>query len=478
MKKLTKILAPVLILCLLLTVAGCSSKGAIQSSDFIVQGDLAKDIKPKGSMSGKEGDSFELDFGTATTFNTIVLKEKDSNITEFSIQILNPQTGSFETIYTQDEIGAYRYCAFDKVTTSKMRVMISGATAKFKITDVEVYNINHLIDENEEAFRVTSYIVADTIYDKANLDASSFNTITDIILFGVNVFDEKGQINYQDKEINGEVIPGKQVFDTALANLRETIGDRNVNIYVNFLGPNAQTDSKNWEEQMHDKGDLHTKAFKSGGLAKYIGQFVKDHQLDGVFFDYEFPLKSSHAKAYSKFLVEMKQELGDKTLGAALANWNLNLTSKAYESLDLIEVMAYDMFDDRGNHAGFNNTINSLSNFKKKGIDFAKLDFGIPFYGRPKDGEAYWYDFKSESSALGKFKNYSMATTDKNGNDIIHSDTGRYYNSPQLVFDKTAFAMNYGVGGVMVWHYACDLPYSDDNSLFRSIGNAVDSRSK
>lgn len=477
MKKFIKMIAPILVLCLLFTVAGCGSKGTLNSSQFITQENLAKGIK-LGNMSGKEGDAFDINFGVATTFNTVVLKENGSNITEFSIQIINPETASYETIYTQDEMGAYRYCAFDKVTTTGLRIQVSGATEKFKITDAEVYNINHLIDENESDFRVTSYIVADTIYDKANLDADSFNTITDVILFGVNVFDEAGQISYQDKEIGGETIPGKQVFDTALANLREVIGERKVSIYVNFLGPDAQTDSSDWDEQMKDKGQRHTKAFKNGGLAKYIGQFVKDHQLDGVFFDYEYPLKSAHAKAYSKFLVEMKQELGDKVLGAALADWNLNLTSKAYDSLDVIEVMAYDLFDSRGNHSGFNNSINTLANFKKKGIDFSKLDFGIPFYGRPKDSGAYWYNFYSESTALGKFKNYSSAATDKNGEALPYADVGRYYNSPQLVFDKTAFAMNYGVGGVMVWHYSCDLAYSEDNSLFRSIGSAVESRSK
>lgn len=478
MKKLTKILAPVLVICLLLVVAGCGSKQAIQSSGFITQTDLAKGIKPSGSLSGKEGDSFDLNFGAPVTFNTVVLQENGFNVTEFSIQILNAETGSYETIYTQDEMGAYRYCAFDKVTSSSLRVLVSGATEKYKIKAPEVYNINHLQDENESDFRVTSYIVADRIYDKKNLYPESFDTITDVILFGVNVFDENGQISFEDKEINGEKLTGKQVFDTALANLKEVIGDRKVNIYVNFLGPNAQTDSKDWDEQMADKGDRHAKAFKSGGLAKYIGQFVKDHQLDGVFFDYEYPLKSSHAKAYSKFLVEMKKELGDKKLGAALSDWNLNLTSKAFDSLDLIELMTYDLPDARGNHSGFNSSINAIGALEKKGIDLKKVDFGIPFYGRPKDMGTYWYDYAAESSTLGKFKNYSNAKTDKNGNAIVYSDVGRYYNGPQLVFDKTAFSMNYGLGGVMAWHYSTDLPYSDDNSLFRTMGNVVNSRSK
>ena len=45
----------------------------------------------------------------------------------------------------------------------------------------------------------------------------------------------------------------------------------------------------------------------------------------------------------------------------------------------------------------------------------------------------------------------------------------QYVNSYQMVSDKTAFAIDAGLGGIMVWHYSCDLPYDNQYSLFRAI---------
>ena len=41
-----------------------------------------------------------------------------------------------------------------------------------------------------------------------------------------------------------------------------------------------------------------------------------------------------------------------------------------------------------------------------------------------------------------------------------------------MVYEKTAWAIGQGLGGVMVWHYTCDVPADDEYSLFRSIAEA------
>ena len=50
------------------------------------------------------------------------------------------------------------------------------------------------------------------------------------------------------------------------------------------------------------------------------------------------------------------------------------------------------------------------------------------------------------------------------------------FNSVQMIKDKTAFANDYGLGGVMVWHYTCDVPYEDDLSLFKAIQTSLNTR--
>ena len=45
-----------------------------------------------------------------------------------------------------------------------------------------------------------------------------------------------------------------------------------------------------------------------------------------------------------------------------------------------------------------------------------------------------------------------------------------------MIYDKTAYAMDAGMGGIMMWHYNCDLPYTDDLSLLRAVNTAVEAR--
>ena len=51
------------------------------------------------------------------------------------------------------------------------------------------------------------------------------------------------------------------MMKTALKNLKSVIGDRNVNIYVNILGPDADEGISDWKSQMENKAQKHTKAF-------------------------------------------------------------------------------------------------------------------------------------------------------------------------------------------------------------------------
>ena len=46
------------------------------------------------------------------------------------------------------------------------------------------------------------------------------------------------------------------------------------------------------------------------------------------------------------------------------------------------------------------------------------------------------------------------------------------FNTPRVVYDKTAWAIDNGFGGVMVWNYACDVPADNEASLFRAIARA------
>ncbi|MCR5041163.1 MAG: glycoside hydrolase family 18 protein [Clostridia bacterium] len=46
------------------------------------------------------------------------------------------------------------------------------------------------------------------------------------------------------------------------------------------------------------------------------------------------------------------------------------------------------------------------------------------------------------------------------------------FNTPDLIYAKTRWAIKNGLGGVMVRHYACDVPADNEASLFNAISRA------
>lgn len=298
-----------------------------------------------------------------------------------------------------------------------------------------------------EDFRVTAYIVANRIDE--GFDASNLDRVTDIILIGNATFDEQGNIT-----LTGS-------FENELNTLREAMKDQN--LYLNILGPSSQIDSDDWNDQMHDLADRHTKAFESGILEDSIKTVLKKYGFDGVVFDYEFPLRSKDWKAFDKFIISLDGVLGDEyKIGMSMVGWNLKQSEKAKEATDFFEVMSYDLWDDNGNHATVDIAKDDIELFEKKGYDKAKLDLGVPFYARPTTKEAYWYDYKSYYDKLdenGLFKDDETGLTFS-------------FNTYDVIKEKTEYALSSGIGGMMVWHYSCDVPADNAKSLFGAMDEA------
>lgn len=300
-------------------------------------------------------------------------------------------------------------------------------------------------------FRVTAYIIGDRILGK-DLDSSHLSQVTDLILFSVAGFNEKG-----DLEITENLEP-------ALENIRSNAKSLNpdLRIYINLLGPSSQTDSDDWNDQMNDLSERYTNAFKTGKLEGNILDLLKKYSLDGVFFDYEFPLKSKYWRAYDEFLISLDSVLGDDyKIGVALADWNAKQSKKAIAVTDFVEVMAYDLWDDDGNHATMDIATKAMQAMIKKGYKKSQLDLGVPFYARPTTKDGYWYDYSSYADKIDK-----NGLFDDNETGLTFS-----FNTYSLIAQKTQWAIDNGFGGIMVWHYSCDLPADNDLSLFNAIYN-------
>ncbi len=307
-------------------------------------------------------------------------------------------------------------------------------------------------DKKVDDFKVTTYIRGEYVQSPDSIHPEDFDIVTDVILFECASFNAEG-----------EVVCYEPVLSTALANIRNAIGDRDVHITLNLLGPRGVTDSDVWEEQMEVQSIEHNKAFNSGVLEDNIIEVLEKYDFDGVHFDYEYPLSSDAWKHYNKFLVSLDKKLGDYTLGVAGNSWNIKFTPAAIAAIDTFEVMLYDMVDEEGRHATYKDTITMAASVGIYGMPIEKVNIGLAFYSRPSDMSAYWYGYNGCYDGIDENGWYHC--------DVIDKDF--WFNTPDVIADKTEYAINHGFGGVMVWHYNCDLPSSHEDSLLRAVGETI-----
>lgn len=316
-----------------------------------------------------------------------------------------------------------------------------------------LFGVSEKYIDKAESFRVTTYIRGDYVQSPDSLYPEDFDIITDVILFECASFDSEGNVNLR-----------KETLETALSNIRNAIGERDINITLNLLGPSGHTDSDVWEDQMEAQSEEHNKAFTSGVLEDNIIAVLDKYDFDGVHFDYEYPLSLKAWHYYNNFLVSLDKQLGDYMLGVAGNDWNIKFSTKAIAAIDVFEIMLYDMNDENGRHSTYEDMAELVRKVGFYGIPLEKVNIGLPFYSRPTDMSAYWYGY-----------NGCYGQIDENG--WYHcNDTGKdfWFNTPDVIARKTEFAIKNGYGGVMIWHYNCDLPSTHEDSLLRAIGETVE----
>ena len=313
--------------------------------------------------------------------------------------------------------------------------------------------INVPFTEKADDFRVTTYIRGEYVQSESSLYPEDFDIVTDVILFECASFNS-----------NGEVICNEPILSNALTNIRKAIGNRDVNITLNLLGPRGITDSDVWEEQMEAQSVEHNKAFTSGVLEDNIIAVLEKYNFDGVHFDYEYPLSLNAWYYYNNFLVSLDKKLGDYTLGVAGNDWNIKFSPAAIKAIDTLEVMLYDMIDEEGRHATYEDTVKAVQKIGIYGVPFEKVNVGLAFYSRPTDMSAYWYGYNGCYEGIDENGWYHCDDTDKDF----------WFNTPDVIKAKTEYAIQNGFGGVMIWHYNCDLPSTNEDSLLRAIDTAID----
>ncbi len=400
----------------------------------------------------------EIDLEEEMRIDTVVLKESGLNVSDFEIQVFTEE-GGWARVYRQEKIEPYRLATFKPVSAEKVKVIIKDSQALPALKTIEVYNLGKVKNDD---FKVTAYISMGHLYDKlADGDLSDeelgelfgtdyYDLYTDVFLIFDVAWDENAEIVFKEGEEN---------FANGINSLKKVIGERDVNIFVTVLNP-------------HDNGIvLDTITNKKETLLTNMIAFANKYELDGIDLDWEFPFSQEEYDAYNVFLQELKVRLvtevgADTQLSLALATWALLYEPETIAIIDQIQVMGYDILDQDGQHASFyGGAVQPVQYLLDQGFSKEQLNVGVPFYGTYIEGRMEQYLY------------YNLDDIDYSKN--LYNMPGRgpvYFNSPQMIKDKTAYALYNGYGGVMVFSLYCDIDMNEEYSLSKSIADTLAER--
>ena len=465
MKKLNKWIALLLTVILIASVFfGCSANGREIMTDTYSgyenlaagcsvtdsEGKSLKSFKLKGKA--EENQYVTVDLGEAKAFNTVVLKENGKKVTLFEIYGSNDAEKDYEFLYQSDCIEGGHTCFLGDVSYRYLRIFVNQASGSFKLYDIGVYNIK---SDKAKDLRVTSYLVARDISE--DTDFSMLDGITDIILFGTAKYDKNGNILFVDGDGNET---DEQFFADRVKILRKAIGSRKINVLCDIAMPYG-----------NDNADIISMFSPENvdNTVSSIKEFIYKYDFDGFDLDYEFPNSKNEWTQLNTFLRKLDAEMPDRLISLAIAPWDLQFDEDVIKIIDRAEVMLYDMFTAHGYHSIFPVTVNGINKMLKGGFEAQQLDLGVPFYSRPTNRLAYWGSYNQFEGKLDRYTNLIYFNDfDASGNPMT---APQYINSVQMISDKTAFAVDSGLGGIMVWHMNCDLPYSNNLSLFKAIND-------
>ena len=462
MKTFKRVLNAMLIPVLCLLPVACSDKTPDPISDRYE--DLAADGRFEVKKGGA-GDEAVYDFGKTVRFNALRLSERKSAITKFEV-FADDATTPF---WGGDFVDGYRYGSFEAVSASKIRIKVYQCEDNWKLTSVEAY----YADQGGASFEVMSYVTVDSAYRLEDKWKTNAAVMDEFNVIGNLYFDRNGALHYQDYLFDGKSVDGKTVLKGAIAKLKSFNPEARITLTV--LGNRDFTSDGLTVEERHNEamGD------HADTLTKNLLALLRETGATGISFDYEYPHNLKSFRIFAEYLKSLDAALPEGVmLSAAVSLWcirPLHLTAKRLSVLDRIELMAYDMFDDRGNHATFYDTCyETVKELGRRGVDLSKVRLGLPFYSRPVNHDEFWGSYGNIAEQLPRFDN-TIREAYETINGVQKPATDQYYNGRQMIYDKTAFAVDAGLRGVMIWHFVCD---SSDPSLALTsqIAAAIEAR--
>lgn len=489
--------------------ADTSASSETETAANVLDGDTAT----AWTAENTSGQFLEITFSEPVSFNTVVLRENGNYISGFGF-VLPDEDGNYpadmksSSFYRQqDRIERYRYCTFERQTdVTEFRIWFGGTDAgkALSIAEAEVYDVT----EKEQDFRVFNYYTPQDLQymETADLlDDFRHDTITDVILISFAFWDENGGIVYAEDPKNydtsdpdydretdqfrfvGEHPDPDGYYDEAIDKVRAAVdgyaeeSGRKINICIDFYPKDTSK---------------HGLPANETALVQSIKQFIADDdRVDGIDIDWEYPTSAYEWKVYGDMLVEARKMLdasgNDKYISLALTAGSVTLTQEHIDAVDFVQMMAYDRFDIMdGNHSSFRSgAYSSMRYFVNIGFKPSQLVLGLPAYGRPDGWQTIWtnYDYSSQwseenddtrVSATQDFSTHytywdniqwlHYTGTNLDGKEVYnHALLKSWVNGAALVADKTAYVIEQGFAGMMIWRESTDYDWdaTDENGM-------------
>ncbi len=490
-----------------------TASSAADSAGNVADGDTST----AWTAESTTGQYIEITFPSPTEINTVVLRENGNYISGFSFVTPDEKGeyptdgyGYFENFFyrQQDRIERYRYCTFDAVEVTTFRIYFNYVDEgkELSISEVEIYNVAP--KEYTQDFRVFNYYTAADLAAMTDVELSTElgrGVITDMILISMVFWEPDGTMIYAADPSTYTLLPDNSNYMdqyTEDPTYFNSLVDR-VHSIAAPLGINVCLDLFPIKDE--DGNFVHGLPGNMDTLMENITSLVaEDDRIDGIDFDWEYPNGVTEWKYYGDLIMRVSEAIDstgkDKYISLALSADNVRLTQEQIDAVDFVQMMAYDRFDIKdGNHASFRSgAYSSMRYFVNIGFKPSQLVLGLPVYGRPNSWDTVWtnYGYKEipgengeHSGSEYEYDIEAWATYDKKPYTYWDNSQWLYYtgtnldgsvtytiqfiqvwvNGGAMVADKTAYVIEQGFAGMMLWREDTDCDWEaqdyDDNYL-------------
>lgn len=279
-------------------------------------------------------------------------------------------------------------------------------------------------------FRVAGYLPD---YRAGSVDLGGLQRVTDVILFSAEI-----------TAFGGVATEAMDAFPwAALRQWKARTGSR---LWVAVGG---------WGKSRHFAAiskDLELRK----RFVETVVKLCSERGLDGVDLDWEHPSGALEEQTYGELIAALRSVLHPLRLqvSVTIAGWQ-RLTRQAIDSVDVVQLMAYDR---PGVHASYDGAVEDVQKLLKMGVPAGKLVLGLPFYGRHLTDRNRTLTYREIEE-----RHHPAA-------DVDEVD-GVAFNGPTTLLRKVGFAKELGLAGVMIWELGQDA--TGERALLRTVTAAA-----